>query len=168
MSSLQKGWGDMRDVRSHRDASHLSIGANDTVQVEENKKLNLCCGRLAILINSRVCGIVILSPRATGLYAPCWQFTHCWIKAQWVACFYLSNWCPNFVVLFYSFRFKTWHVSSQLTYSNMFTARCLVTYWLAAFDHAVAVVLLWMDFFFYRNMQGSRKVWLFFFKAFQK
>lgn len=61
----------MQDVRSRRDTSRPSIGANDTVQVEESKRLNLRCGRLAVLINSRGCGIVIPSPQATGLHAPC-------------------------------------------------------------------------------------------------
>lgn len=45
----------MRDVRSRWDASRPSIGANDTVQVEKSKRLNLCCGRMAVLINSRGC-----------------------------------------------------------------------------------------------------------------
>lgn len=58
----------MRDAMSRGDAS---ISANHTVQVENNKRLNLCCGRMAVLINSRGCSIVILSPRATGLHAPC-------------------------------------------------------------------------------------------------
>lgn len=58
----------MRDAMSRGDAS---ISANHTVQVENNKRLDLCCGRMAVLINSRGCSIVILSPRATGLHAPC-------------------------------------------------------------------------------------------------
>lgn len=45
----------MRDVRCRWDASRPSIGANDAVQVKKSERLNICCGRMVVLINSRGC-----------------------------------------------------------------------------------------------------------------